>query len=87
MRYLAGFAVHEIRRTYDLASERGPEGLVAEAHSQNRHFAGEVPKNIHADPGFLGRARARGNKNAFGLDSFDLTHCDLIIPANDDFRA
>src|SRR5437667_291092 len=82
MLYLAGFAVHEIRRTYDLASERGPKGLVAEAHSQDRHFAGEVPKNIHADPGFLGRTRARGNNNVLRSNSFDLAHGDLIIPAD-----
>src|SRR6266700_5579528 len=82
MRYLAGFAVHEIRRTYDLASERGPEGLVAEAHSQDRQFAGEVPKNIHADPGFLGCARARGNKNARGSNRLNVAHRNLVVPAN-----
>ena len=46
--HFAGLAMHEMWGAYNLASESGSDRLMAQADSQQRHFAGEVANQRNA---------------------------------------
>jgi hypothetical protein len=50
----ADLAVHHLLGADHLAAERLADGLVAQAHAQQRHLAGEVLEHGHRDAGLGG---------------------------------
>ena len=59
----AGLAVHQPGCTHHVATERGPDRLVAQANTEDGHLTGKVANEWDADPGFLGGARSRRKHN------------------------
>ena len=49
---LAGLAMHQLRRPDDLAAESLPDGLMAEANSQEGNTSGQLFNHLQADAGF-----------------------------------
>src|SRR5215469_12309532 len=74
--------MHEVRRAHHASSERRAERLVSKAHSENRHPAAEVPKNIHADSCLKRRARSRRNYDALWTERLNFADRDLVVPTN-----
>src|SRR6185437_1247812 len=62
----AGFAVHELTRTDNVAAKSSAKRLMSQAHSQHRTLTGKMLDEINADPCLLRRAGARRNKNMAG---------------------
>jgi len=51
---LARFAMKEFRSADDFAAERSANGLMAEAHTENRKFSGEALDQLHEMPASCG---------------------------------
>jgi len=79
---LAGFAMHEVVRTYDFASEGGADGLMPKAYAQQGNLAGKVADNFDADASFMGGTRARRNQNALRIQVGNFTDRDLVVAAD-----
>ena len=54
MRDRRSFAMHDLLGADDVATKRCADGLMSQAHAQNRHFAGEALDDVDGDAG-LGR--------------------------------
>src|SRR6266851_7094686 len=76
---LARFAVKEFRSADDFAAERGANGLVAEAHTEDGEFSGQALDEFHGNAGLLRRARAGGNHDAFRLSPDNLFHGNPVV--------
>ncbi len=87
VRDAAGFAVHEMRSSNDVAAISSAKRLVSEADTQDGQLSGEMPKDINADAGFLRRAWTRRNYDAFRVHLLDFLDGNLIVPANHHIRA
>jgi hypothetical protein len=72
-------AVHHVLRAHDPAAERLADRLVAEAHAEDRHAAGEPPDQRHRDAGLVRRARARRHDDLLGLPRLDLVERDRVV--------
>src|SRR3954465_8989361 len=59
MDYLASFAVHQVRRSYDFAAERLTDGLMSEADAEDGDFSCHDANEFDADAGFAWSAGAR----------------------------
>ena len=71
--------MHQLLGVDDLAAEGLADALVAEAHAENRHLAGEFLDQRHRDARLVGRARAGRNHDMVGLERRDLLHRDLVV--------
>jgi len=76
---LAGLAMHQFRRPDDLAAESLPDGLVAEAHSQDGYTSGQLFNHLKADPCFVGSFRPGRDDNRIGQFLLDFIHSGLIV--------
>ena len=56
---LAGLAMHQLRRPDNFSAESLADGLMTEAHSQNRNTSGQLINHLQADPCF---ARSLGSR-------------------------
>ncbi|MNL84981.1 hypothetical protein D3C87_2131290 [compost metagenome] len=59
MEHRAGLAVHDVTGTDHIAAKRLADGLMAQANTQNRQFAGEMLDRFDRDTG-LGRGARTG---------------------------
>src|SRR5581483_4606864 len=75
----AGLAVKELRRANDFAAESRSDRLVPQAHAQNWEFAGEALHQRDGDAGFLRRARAGRDNDAFGLAANGCVNGDSVV--------
>src|SRR5215472_17608996 len=76
---LAGLAVEESWRANDFPAEGSTNGLVTEANSENRKLPCQALNDLHGDAGFLRRARAGRDHNAFGLAASNLFDRDSVV--------
>jgi hypothetical protein len=53
-----GLAVHQATRAHHLATEDLDDGLMPEAHAEDRYAAGKRPDHVHRHAGVVGSARA-----------------------------
>src|SRR5438309_811205 len=65
-------AVHEGLRMDDAPAERLADGLVAEAHAEDRHAVPEPLDHAERDARFIGRARPRRKHDSLGREALDL---------------
>ena len=73
-------AVHGHGRAHDLAAEHLADRLMAEADAEQRHLRlGRRLDQVHADAGFVGRARAGRQHDACGLQRHRLVDRDLVV--------
>ncbi len=78
----AGLAMHQMRRSHNIASEGRANRLMAQADSQQRYFAGKMANQRNRDSGFLRRAGARREQDPFRVHGFNFRGRDLIIAAH-----
>src|SRR5919202_111960 len=72
---------------HDAAAEDLPDGLVAEAHAEQRHVAGERGDQLERDAGLVGRARPRRDDDAVGpYPVLDLLDRHLVVAPHRDLR-
>ncbi len=64
--------MHQLGSTHDVSAEGSPDGLVAEADAQYRHFAREVTDERNADACFLRSAGPGRENDALWLQVLDL---------------
>src|SRR5580704_10369392 len=80
-------AVHGGGRAHHLAAEHLADRLMAEADAEQRHLRlGRGPDEIHADAGFVGRARTRRQHDAGGPERHRLVDRDLVVAMHDTSR-
>ena len=79
MENLARLAVHDLRRRHHPAAEGGPDRLVAEAHPEDRHRAGEVPDGLDDDARVFGAPRPGGNEDERGGQRLDIPDGDGVV--------
>src|SRR5260370_11095414 len=76
---LAGFAVKEFRGADDFAAERGANGLMAEADTQDGKLSGEALDQLDGNARFLRRARAGRNHDAFRFAADNFFDGDFVV--------
>ena len=74
-----GLAVHQPAGAHHLAPERFADGLVAQAHAQDRDAPGEVPDHLHREAGFLGRAWPRRDHDVRRRQPLHVFQCEGIV--------
>jgi hypothetical protein len=84
---LAGFAMHELRGTDDVAAEGCADGLMAEADAEDGDFSGHVADELYGDAGFVRGAGTRGKNDAVGCKRLDLLRGEVVVAADDDVGA
>ena len=72
-------AMHQLAGADDLASECLADGLMAQADTQNRNFAGHVPYQRNENASLARRTGPRREQDAVGLQRLDLLDCELIV--------
>ena len=80
----AGFAVHELMGTNDLAAEGFADGLVAETDAEDGSLSGHVADERNENARLAGSARAGREQDAIGMESFHFFNGELVVAANDD---
>jgi len=81
------FAVHQLLRSHDLAAERRPDRLMAQADAQDRQFAGEVADGLDRNPGFGRRTGPGETTSPVGWRCAISFHGDLVVAKHLDLRA
>src|SRR6266566_9689111 len=76
---LARLAMKKFGGADDFPAERGANGLMAEAPTENREFSGEALDQFHGNARFLRRARAGRNHDAFRLTADNFFHGNLVV--------
>src|SRR5579862_9037834 len=87
VRHRAGFSVHQMRSAHDPAAKSCADGLMSQAHAQNRYFPGKVANDIDTDARILRSAWTGRDDDALRLHCFNLVNGNLIVSANVDPRA
>ena len=77
-----GFAVHQPARAHDPAAEVMTDGLVTQADTEDRLFAGEGADDVERDAGFPGRAGTGREEDTVGIERESLRRRDFIVPEN-----
>ena len=72
-------AVHHLLRAHHLAAERLADGLVAEAHAEDRNAPGQALDGLQRDPRLVRRARAGRQDQVGGRHGFDAFHRQFVI--------
>ena len=80
-------AVHRFGRAHDAAAIDLADGLMAQAHAQDRHVAGGLFDHLQADAGLVGGAGAGRQHDAFRLHRQRLGGRDLVIADHVHLRA
>ena len=75
-------AVHELLRVLDAAAERLADGLMTEAHAENRDAAAEPAYHFLADARVLRVAGPRRKDDVRGIQSLDLANGERVIADN-----
>jgi hypothetical protein len=83
----AGLAVHDLAGADYIAAKGLADGLMAQAHAQNRQLAGEVLDDVNRDAGFGRGARAGRNDDALGVEGFDFGNGEFIVAHDFDLGA
>src|SRR5439155_1211449 len=68
------------RRPHDLAAERLTDRLMAEAHAQHRHLAGECPNQGDKDARLRGRLGTGREHRGGGLQRLHLGDAQRVVP-------
>ena len=79
------FAVHQLFGADDAAAEGFADGLVAEAHAQNRQPAREMPYRLHRHARFFGRAGAGADHEILRREGGDFFKGDAVVAAYQHF--
>lgn len=79
MFYRAGLAVHQLFGAHHVAPKRLANGLMSQAHTQNRRFARHMPDQRNQNSCLARRARPRRKQNSLRLERLDLLHRQLIV--------
>jgi hypothetical protein len=61
------------------AAECFADGLMAEAHAENRRLAGELAQHVERDAGVLRIARSRRQANALRVELRDFVQRDFVV--------
>ena len=77
-----GLAVHEAPCADDIAAKDVADGLVPQAHAEQRGGLAKALDHRAADACLLGRAGAGGDADVVGLELFDLVQRHLVIAAD-----
>lgn len=78
----AGFAVHQRRSAYHIASERVANGLMTEANSKDRDFPRELADDVDANTRILGFAGAGRDHDPLRLSVRDFVDGNLVVAPN-----
>src|SRR5260370_12718843 len=84
---LARFAMKEFGGADDFPAERGSDGLMAEADTEDRKFSGQVLDQLHGNTRFLRSARTGRNYDAFRFAAHNLIHRDFVVAMHFDIAA
>src|SRR5713101_7141943 len=76
---LTGLAVEKFRSADDFSSKRSANGLMAEAHAENRKFPGKALDQLDGNARLLRRTRTGGNHDAFRLPPGNLFNGNLVV--------
>ena len=79
MEHRAGLAVHHLARTHHITAKRLADGLVAQAHAEDRQLAGEVFDGFKGHARFARRTRARRNHNALRVQRGDFGDGQFVV--------
>src|SRR5512147_478390 len=79
---LAGLAVHQVFRAYNLSAKGLADRLVTQTYSEQRHFPGEVANQFDADAGFSRRAGTGRDHNFLWSHGFDFRDGYLVVATN-----
>src|SRR6202049_2669499 len=78
----AGFAVHQRRSAYHIASERVANGLMAEANSKDGDLPGELADDVYANTRILWFAGPGRDHDPLRLSVRDFVDGDLVVAPN-----
>ncbi len=74
--------MHQARGPHDAASVGLADGLVPEAHAEDRQRPAERAEQLERDAGLVGGAWARGNEQPVGLLGADPRDVDPVVPVD-----
>ena len=80
-----GDAVLDELGLHNLCAKGVTDGLVTEAHAQNREFARKVLDGFHGDAGIFGAARTRAHDKAARVQLFDVGNGAFAATEHADF--
>ena len=80
-------AVHRLGRAHDLAAIGLADGLMAQAHAQDRHAAVRLCDQLQADARLVGGAGPGRQHDAFGLQRQRLARGQRVIALDPHLRA
>src|SRR5580704_14095736 len=83
----AGLAMKHLRGANDLATEGCADCLMAQADAEYGVFSREALDQVDANSRVLGRARTRGNYDAFWFAAGDLFHGNFVVAMYFDIAA
>src|SRR3954463_13688215 len=78
----AGFTVHQLSSTDNVAAKSRAKRLMSQAHAQHRTLAGKMFDQVNADPSLLRRAGSWRNQDMAGLHFFNFLRRNLIVAAH-----
>src|SRR5580704_14888729 len=81
---LARLAMEQFRGADDSPAKGRANGLMSEAHAQNREFPGEAFDQFHGNARFLRRARPGRDHNFFRLAPRDFFDGDFVVAVDFD---
>src|SRR5712691_7536356 len=76
---LTGLAVEKFRSADDFSSKRRANGLMAEAHTENRKFPGKALDQLDGNTCFLRSARTGRDYDALRLPPGNLFNGNLVV--------
>ena len=79
--------MHDVTGADHIAAKGLADGLMAQADTQNRQFAGEVLDHFDRDAGFGRGARTGGDHDALRVEGFDLGDGEFIVAHDFDLGA
>ncbi len=82
-----GLSMHEPLGGNHFSPERVPDGLVAEADSQDRYFSGAALDQGNRDSGRLGSSGARRNHDSSDIPVFNVLCLDGVVSDHFHIRA
>ena len=81
---LARFAMEEFRCADDFAAECSTNGLMAEAHTEDRKFSGQALDQLDGNARLLRRARSGRNYDALRFPADDFFDGDFVVSVHFD---